>query len=155
MDINIGAKTESAVERAVKKAEQDPSNAYMLGKKYFRIMKEYLEPGEKVVLGARQSRLASLSPAVLLATNKKLVLLKPSFWRLHTGHILFKVSNIQFIQYHTIMDISFTRGRYLSSISIKMLNGGTVDVHSLKVREAKLLLGFVEDVVERTAGQGS
>jgi hypothetical protein len=148
----MNIKTEIAIEHAIKRAYQKSSNTYVLGKKYLNIMEEYLEPKERVVLGARQSRLVSLSPSILLATNKKLVFLNPSFWRLHAGRVIFKVSNIQFIPYHTIVDISFTRGRYLSSMSIKMLNGGTIDANSLKIKEAKPLLSFIEDVVEGISG---
>ncbi len=148
----MDTKTEEAIER-VEKVHQD--YAYVLGRKYAHIMREYLEPEEKVVLGARQSHFVSLSPAILLATSKKLVFLKPSFWRLYTGHIIFKVSNIQFISYRTIMDISFTRGRHLASISIKTLNGGTIGVNGLKINDAKLLLSFVEEVVESIEGKQS
>lgn len=148
----MDTKTEAAVEHAVKRAYQDSGNAYKLSKKYSHIIKEYLEPEERILLGARQSRLASLSPSILLATNKKLMFLNPSFWRLHTGHVIFKVSNIQFIPYPVIMRISFTRGRRLSSIHIKTLGGGTININDLKIKEAKLLLSFIEDVVERTSG---
>jgi G:T-mismatch repair DNA endonuclease (very short patch repair protein) len=150
MDDNewMDIKTDAAVERAVKRVYHDSGNAYRLGKKYSRIMKEYLEPGEIVVLGARQSRLVSLSPSILLATNRKLVFLNPSFWRLHTGHVVFRVSNGQFIPYHTIISVSLARGRYLSSMDIKTLGGGTINVNGLKINEAKLLLSFIEDVIE-------
>jgi hypothetical protein len=148
----MDTKTEAVVESAVKRLYPDPSNAYRLGKRYLVILKEYLEPEEWIAIGARQSRLVSLSPSVLLGTNKKLMLCNPSFWRLYTGHVLFKVSNIQFIPYNTIISVSFTRGMYLSSINIKTLAGGTVDVNGLKINEAKLLIRLIEDVIEHISG---
>ena len=147
----MDTKTEDAVESAVK-TYQGLSNAYRLSKGYSRLIKEYLEPEEWIALGARQSRLVSLSPSMLLATNKKLMFCSPSFWRLYTGHVIFGVSKIQFIPYNTIISISFTRGRYLSSINIKTLGDGTIGVNGLKIKEAKLLLNFMENVVERISG---
>jgi Bacterial PH domain len=145
-------KTEAAIEHASKSVYRDPDKLYRLSKRYSRIMKEYLEPEESIAFGARQSRLVSLSPSILLATNRKLVFLKPSFWRLYLGHVIFKDSDIHFIPYRTIMSISLARGMYMSSISIKTLGGGTISVGGLKINEAKQLLGFVEDIVEHIPG---
>ena len=149
----MDGKTEAAVEHAMKSVYHDPDSKYRLGKKYSRIIKEYLEPNEWIAIGARQSRLVSLSPSILLATNKKIILGNPSFWRLYTGHVVFSASTIQFIPYSIIMGISFTRGRYLSTINIKTLGRGTIKIGSLKTEEAKLLLSFIEDVVEHISSQ--
>ena len=142
----MATKTEQAIERAVRLLPLASVGGYKLGKNYERIMKKYLGPDEKIIIGAKQSYFTSLAPTMMLATNKRLMILRPTFCRLYAGRNIFSTSNISFIQYGTIKSVTFTYGMFLCSINVRAIGIGDCSVEGLRVSDARPLLNFIENV---------
>ncbi|HUB92326.1 MAG TPA: PH domain-containing protein [Candidatus Saccharimonadales bacterium] len=116
-------------------------------RKYRNIVKVVLAPNEHVVLGARQSYLETISPGIMLITNKRILIIKLSFWGLHFGHNLMRSSLFINLHYNKITETSLLNGRILCSIIIKILGGGERRFDGLRRKEATRLIGFLERII--------
>jgi hypothetical protein len=146
----MNSKTDLIMEREKDFIKNNIKQGYEIhiNKKYHKLAKWYLEANENMLLVTRQSHMEALTPLILIATDKKLIIMKPSFFGLHLGFNILTASDASFIPYNVIKNITFSHGRYLSSITIKAPGLGEVVVRGLKTNEAKTMLNFLERIVE-------
>jgi hypothetical protein len=120
---------------------------YMLEKKYFKMVSILLSPGEYAVIGARQWFPYALAPAVIVATNKRVLIVRMSFWTLYSGHNIWSPSSYVNIHYDRITEATLLNGRFFCTIVIKVLGSeANIDIRKLRKNEARRLIGFIERV---------
>jgi hypothetical protein len=105
---------------------------YKLSNRYVKMISVLLAPKEYVVLGARQSFPRTLSPGLIVATNKRVLIVKQSFWGLYSGHNIVSPSIFANIHYKKMTEISLKNGRLFCSIVIRVL--GDLLCHELDLR---------------------
>lgn len=119
---------------------------YVPDRKYNKIINIVLGPGEHVIIGARQSYLETLSPGIVLATNKRVLIIKLSFWSLYIGYNLMRPSLFINIHYNRITEISMSNGILHCSLMVRVFGGGDIRFDGLRRREAVRLVGFLERI---------
>jgi hypothetical protein len=119
-------------------------------RRHHSIAKFYLEKDERVYLAARQSHFESITPTIILVTNKKVLIIRPSFWKLYFGFDLLHETYVSFVPYNIIKNVNFAHGRILCSLSIKAPGVGEVIIPGLRSVTAKPILDLLENVVEAT-----
>lgn len=120
---------------------------YVLEERYARIISALLSPGEYVILGARQNFPFSLAPGIMIATNKRVLIIKRSFWSFYAGHEFTTPSLFVNIHYNKITEISLLNGMLFCTILLKVL-GSSADVEfkTLRKKEATRMVGFLERI---------
>ncbi len=144
----MASKIDLAIEYALKRVPPDPMPHGSVESRYMEILGSSMEKGERVLITARQSRFEAITPKMIVATNKKIIILTPSFWKLYMGNNVLGPSQTNFIPYTTLRNVNFSRGRLLCSLSMKALGVGELIITGLKFAESKLLLDFLENIVE-------
>ncbi len=139
-------KLESIIEEEQKRMLME-GKRYVIEPRYFHIVSAILSPGEYVVMGATQRFPHALAPSLLIATNKRVLLIKLSFWTLYTGHNIWSPSNIVNIHYDRIAQISLSSGRFFSTIKMKIVGSETnVELPKLTKKEGRRMVGFLERI---------
>jgi hypothetical protein len=120
-------------------------------KDYERMAISFLEPQEYIILASLQSRWNKLiTPHLLLLTNKKLMLLDPSYLNLHYGITLFKATSIDNIPYNSIKNVKLTIGMLFSTITLKMIGGiNEIVIHGIEHKDARLVSSVLEGITGR------
>lgn len=116
-------------------------------KRYSWLFERVLRPDEKILVGVRQSYLGSLAPGFVLATNKRIVVIKPSFWGLYFKINLTNSSKISYYQYNSITSTEFRRGFLLCSL-VALVGDVTVNINDLRYSEDRSLTDLIEKVIE-------
>lgn len=111
-------------------------------------LKEFLlGPDEDVVLIVRQSLLRNPIPALLIFTNKKIIIAQPSIMHFFgIKHMAIKSSNV--VQYNRISDLKGKRGLFLRTISLIILGAPIVEIEGIRRVNAELVLKFLSKVLE-------
>jgi len=116
---------------------------------YDELAKSYLEQGEYVIMGAMQSRIdRPVTPHLLLLTNKKVLILDPSYSDLHLHTTLFGATKIERIPYNAIKDVKLEIGRLLSTITLKIIGVSDITMHGIKHNEARRISSIIECIIE-------
>ncbi|MGC8479856.1 MAG: PH domain-containing protein [Candidatus Micrarchaeia archaeon] len=125
---------------------------------YKSMLKHVLYKDEKILLEIAQSRLESLSPVLLVATNKRLIIVYPSFWGRVLGFGLLNPNTFAIIPYKYIIGVSISKGKILSSIKIH--TSGAVDstsqvkdvdeVHGIPSKRAIVMTNFLGELLQFT-----
>ncbi len=126
---------------------------YLPGRRYSDILKMVLGPGEHVVLGAVQSRLETLAPGIMIATNKKILVMKPSFWSLYLGHNIMRPSFFTNIHYNKITETTLYNGVLFCSLAIRISGGGEFTFDGVKRHDATRMIGFLERIAAANEGE--
>lgn len=140
--------TSSKLEGIIEKENESISSKspYKYDKRYDRFIRAVLGQSEHVILGARQSFPWTLSPGIMIATNKRILILKMSFWNLYSGYNVVDPSSFINIHYNRITETTLLHGRFLCSIILKVFGGGDIRFDKLRRREALRLVGFLERI---------
>ncbi len=125
------------------------------GRRCRNLLKYVLRHDEQIILEAHQSYLASISPARIVATRKRLMIVTPSFWRLYTGHDILYSTHYVIIPYKHIVGVTMSRGLLHASIKIHTYGGqdpssaitGENEVHGMRPEEAAAVAKFVDNVI--------
>ncbi len=120
------------------------------------LLKHVLYHNEETLLEAKQHSFQSVSPVRVVATNKRLIVVYPSFWGLWTGYDLVSPTTYAILPYKYIIGVSMSRGKMLSSI--KVHTSGSVDsgsqindngeVHGIKTGSAITMARLLEEIIE-------
>lgn len=121
--------------------------------------KKIMNPGESIISIHRQSFLASLSPNVIMATDRRIIVINHSFWGLYTGHNIFSTSKINIAPYKNIVSVSMATGKVLSSIHITLLGLGAIEnelgreweLNGLDTQDARDFLNIINQILESGA----
>lgn len=117
----------------------------------YRILEPILSPNEYTVMEVKQSRFKVFSPIRVIATNERLIIAKPSFWGLRTGHNIFSPTRYETIPYKHIVSIKLDTGMLFSSVHMRMdvsTNSEGEMVNSITSEYAKILFLFLQKLTE-------
>jgi hypothetical protein len=149
------------IEVAIKEATQFlPKNfttTHQHSKRCYRVLQHILYGNEVTVIEAKQSRLKSISPTRIVATNQRIIVVKPSFWSLWMGYNLFTPTRYEVIPYSNVANISLLTGMSFSSLSIFLTTGSQNldgEIAGLKTGDAKAMFVFLEKMTESLRKQG-
>lgn len=141
---------ESAIEEAVLFLPENFSPRHEHSKRCYNILKHILYKDEYTVIEANQSLLKSFAPIKLVATNHRLIIVKPSFWSLWIGRNILTPTRYESIPYNSIINITLYTGMNFSSLHIHlntvMMDEGDVD--GLKTDDAKAIFVFLEKMTK-------
>ncbi|MCL5100711.1 MAG: PH domain-containing protein [Candidatus Marsarchaeota archaeon] len=140
-------KTENAVEKAMNLTSSVIDNEILIGR-FKELVDKELELGEKILFGVRQSYVHDLAPKVIVATNKKLIVIKPSFLYHYFGFNVFTPTFSELIHYNRISHVIRFRGKVLNSINLTVIGHGDVKIGGLSDLSAKKLFTYIDKVVE-------
>src|ERR1700677_935873 len=75
-----------------------------------KMLRHVLAKDEQILVEIWQSHIRSLAPAMLVATKKRILMVRPSFWGLHTGHDVISPTSFVIIPYKYIIGVSIAKG---------------------------------------------
>lgn len=156
------ANFDSAVKKAWETLQAEGVQKHVHSKDCLKMLKHVLHPKEETYIEAKQSAFETLAPTKVVATNKRLIVVKPSFWAIHIGYDLISPTNYEIIPYQYILGVTLAKGKALSTIKIHHHGGGSNEEHAstisdgcgvsgIKTKQAARLVNFVEEIIE--AGQ--
>ncbi len=79
-----------------------------------------LEKGEEIKEAERQSLLSSITPCFFIATDKRIIIIHNTFWGLYAGRNLISPADYNYILYEHITTVVQVRGKFLSSLMIRL-----------------------------------
>lgn len=111
----------------------------------------YEKSGEYTVMSAIQSRLAkTITPNMIVLTNKKVIMLEPSYSHVHWNKRFFSGGEIEeLVTYNQIADVKLHSGRILASITLRIVGlSDTTKISGLPYREAKTIAKVIEYILQ-------
>jgi hypothetical protein len=116
--------------------------------KFGEIIQKELEPDEKILFAVRQSYIHDIAPKLIVATNRKIMIVNPSLFYRYLGFNIFDPTVSQLVHYTRISHAVAVHGRWLTSIELIIVGAGEVHIGGLPREGGKLLLNFIERVTE-------
>ncbi len=156
--IEVGGerRTHTGVERAKASLTRSGIPCHAHGHRCMNLLKHVLYKDEETLLEAKQHELQSISPIRIVATDKRLIIVYPSFWGLWTGYDLVSPTTYSILPYKYIIGVSMSRGKMLSSL--KLHTSSSVDtgsqindngeVHGIKTESAINMTRLLEEIIE-------
>ncbi len=144
-------KIESAIEEAVQFLPKNFEPRHVHSKRCYRVLKHILYPDEYTIIEAKQSLFKSLSPIRLVATNQRIIVVKPSFGMLWMGRNVFTPTKYESIKYDNVNNITLYTGTIFSSIYVHLNTGseaGEGNIDGLKMDDTRAIFIFLEKTVE-------
>jgi hypothetical protein len=121
-------------------------------------LKHVLYRDEKILLEVAQSKLEVLTPILLVATNKRLIIIYPSFCGMYFNMDILNPTTYAIIPYRYIIGVSISKGKMLSSIKIH--TSGSIDtgsqikdvdeVHGIPSKRAIAMTNFLGELIQLT-----
>lgn len=112
-----------------------------------RLEEFLLEPNEDVVFIVRQSMLRNPIPALLIFTDKKIIITQPSIMHFFgIKHMALKSANV--VEYARISDLKGKRGLYLRTVTLVILGAPVVEIDGIRRVNAELVIKFLPKVLE-------
>jgi hypothetical protein len=144
------SRIEAAIAEAIKVLPSNFVPRHEHGKRCYNVLKHILHRSEYTVIEARQSRLRSFSPARIVATNQRIIIVKPSFTSLYLGRNLLSPTKYVSIPYSNIINITLYTGSVLSTLDINLSASTDIGgkVEGLKIEDAKAMFVFLEELTE-------
>ena len=62
---------------------------YEVNDRFDKIARRIIEPKEDILFAVRQSFIQNISPKIVFVTNKRIIIMHPSFWYRYAGFNLF------------------------------------------------------------------
>lgn len=151
---------DTRIHLGVQKAKQTLKNngipPHIHGRKCMNLLRHVLYKDEETLLEAKQHAVQSLSPIRGVATNRRLIIVYPSFWGLWTGYDLISPTTYAILPYKYIIGVSMSRGKMLSSL--KVHTSGSVDtgsqvhdnseVQGIITENAIIMTRLLEEIIE-------
>lgn len=144
--------------RAVNSLKSHGIPLHVHSQRCVNILRHVLYKDEETVLEARESYLKSIAPFRIVATKKRLILVRPSFWGLYVGHDISSPTHYAIVPYKYIIGVSLSKGPLFSSIKIHTSGGvdpgmsvtasGEDEIHGVDTKQAVAMTTFIEEVVE-------
>lgn len=153
----IASDIEEAIGKAVKFLPKNFVPRHEHSRRCYNVLKNILYANEYTVIEAKQSLLRSFAPIRVVATNQRIIVVKPSFWSLWVGYNIFSPTKYVTIPYNNIINISLYTGMIFSSIHIHlntMVSTEESDVNGLKTDDANAMFVFLEKMTEHLRAGG-
>ncbi len=119
-----------------------------------------LEKNEVTLLEIKQSILAGIAPDRVVATDKRIIMVRPSFWKLYAGHTIASPTEVSYVPYHNLISVITTKGRIFATVHMRI--HGFADesremkkegqINGVPIAEATRFTRFLEDIIEALAG---
>ncbi|MDE1851740.1 MAG: PH domain-containing protein [Candidatus Micrarchaeota archaeon] len=135
------------------------------GVRCLRMLGHILAHDEKTIIEVKQSYLNSISPDRIIATNKRIIIVRPSFWGLYMGKNLMSPTEFSMVPYKNVISVVVSKGKFLSTINMRIhgftdasaaiRNEGVVS--GIRTGEAERFMNFIEEVINNmrsSAGSG-
>ncbi|MCL5008423.1 MAG: PH domain-containing protein [Candidatus Marsarchaeota archaeon] len=156
VEIGGEGRTHLGVLKAKESLRKNNIPLHVHGFRCMNLLRHVLYRGEETLLEAKQHAFQSISPVRIVATDKRLIIVYPSFWGLWTGYDLISPTTYAILPYKYIIGVSMSRGKMLSSIKIH--TSGSVDagsqinvlgeVHGIKTQTAINMTRLLEEIIE-------
>ncbi len=125
--------------------------------RWLRLMKNVLYKDEEIMLSARQSRIINISPAKIFATKRRLLIVRPSFWGLYTGHDITSPTHYIIVPYKYIIGVTISKGLIFASIKLHTSSGvdpdtsikGEDEVVGIDKFYSTRMATFIDEVIEQ------
>lgn len=147
----VSAIGQSVIDEAVLVLPKNFVPRHEHSKRCYNVLKHILHPNEYTVIEAKQSLWKSLAPGRLVATNQRIIVVKPSFWALWAGRNIFSPTEYESIPYANVINITLYTGMLFSSLYIHLSIGssnGEGDIDGLKTEDAHAMFPFLEKMTE-------
>lgn len=126
-----------------------------------QMVEHVLAKDEQVVMEFKQSYFRTLAPARVIVTDKRLLIVRPSFFGLYANFDLLGPTRLSVVPYKNIISVLMMKGKILSTIHIRIR--GFVDsnaasegeVEGIRTDEAKILASYIENIVEKKVEQST
>ncbi len=148
---------ENAIKIALEKLRSEKGyTPHVHSARCMHLVGDVLEKGEETIMEIKQSLLVARSPDRILATSKRLILVRPSFWKLYTGHTIFGPTEVSFVPYNHLISVIATRGRLLATVHLR-IQGYSDESREMKkegqitgvrIDDATSFTIFLENVIE-------
>ncbi len=121
-----------------------------------KALKHIIVEGEETLLECLQSKVHSFSPASILATTKRLIIVKPSFWAVHAGRRIFSPTKYNVIPYKRLARVSISKGTFLSTLSIWVRDPEEqslvrrIEIRGVRTAEAERLTTLLDGMLENS-----
>ncbi|MEM0200921.1 MAG: PH domain-containing protein [Candidatus Micrarchaeaceae archaeon] len=145
-----------AFEKRFHSLKDVPARAHKLD--YKGLLKHVLYKDEKILLEVAQSRIETLTPILLVATNKRLIIIYPSFCGMYFSMDILNPTTYAIIPYRYIIGVSISKGKILSSIKIH--TSGSIDtgsqikdvdeVYGIPSKRAIAMTNFLGELIQLT-----
>lgn len=126
------------------------------GEKCLQEIRHVLAADEETIMEIRQSHFRNITPERIIATNKRLIIVRPSFFGHYFGFDLLRQTDISFVPYKQLVSIVMSRGKFLSTIHMRI--HGFTDISSAIRNEGEVegvrrhlatkFTIFIEDIIE-------
>lgn len=120
-----------------------------------RLIGHILSHDEKTLMEVKQSYLNSVSPDRIIATNKRIIIVRPSFWGLYLGRNVVSPTEFSMVPYKNIISVVVSKGKFLSTVNMRIhgftdasaaiRNEGVV--HGIRTGRAERFMDLIEDIV--------
>lgn len=122
--------------------------------KRIKMMKHIMSDGEEALLECSQSKFHSISPASVIATTRRMIIVRPSFWGLYAGRRILSPTKYNIIPYSRLTSATLSRGKLLSTVSIG-IHGfsrpasriSRVEIRGVRNADAEKLHSFLKDML--------
>ena len=120
------------------------------------VIKGVLHSNENTLMELRQSRFRALIPDRLIITDRRMIIVRPSFWGYYLGKNLITPTNISIVPYHNIISVIMTNGLFFSTLHMR-IHGITEGVQAsrqegelegMRKHDANKFTRFIEEVIE-------
>lgn len=144
------SRIEAGIAEAVKFLPKNFSARHEHSRRCYRVLKHILHPDEYTVIEAKQSKLKVFAPARIVATNQRLIVVRPSFWSLYAGRNIFSPTRYVSIPYSNIINITLYTGLILSTLDINLSVSTNIggEIEGLKTEDARAIFAFLEKLTE-------
>ncbi len=150
-----GLQIEHRVQGAISALAKDHTT-HKHGPRCTKLLHHILMPGEETILECKQSRLHSITPARVIATTRRMIIVKPSFWGFYMGYDVISPTEYHIIPYKHLISVIMSKGRMLSTIHMRIhgftdSTSSTKDegeLYGIRTNEALRLTNFLEEIVE-------
>ncbi len=144
-------RVDAAIERAIPFLPEGFLPRHEHSARCFGVLKHILYPDEYTIIEAKQSMLKSPAPMRLVATNRRVIMVRPSFWSLWAGRNILFPTKYESMPYENIVNIALYTGIVFSTLSIRLnsvADGGVGDLGGLKKNDARAMFAFLEKMAE-------
>lgn len=147
---------DSGLEIALARLKAKGDFGHVHSKRCIREICTVLTEGEETIMEIKQSHIRNITPERIVATNKRLIIVRPSFFGHYLGFDLFNHTDISFVPYKQLISIVMSRGKFLSTIHMR-IHGFTDfssairnegEVEGVRSNLATKFTMFIEDIIE-------
>lgn len=140
--------------------EQKDYKPHVHSQRCMNLLSDVIGKDEETLLETKQSVFKALAPDRIVATNKHIMIIRPSFWKLYTGHNVIGPTEVSYIPYRNLISVIATKGRVYATVHIRIQ--GFADesremrkegqISGVEIAEATIFTNFIEDIIETLAG---